>query len=161
MRDNCPLVANGDQTDADRNGIGDGCEGTNRVKTIEALRNVDGQPRFDEIFRFLAGNKTVMPGWDVEAKGWVRIAPNAGDVDRLVLQRAMMNIWQGKHWYTNADGGTIYNRMFDDRQAWIPPRLLDDVDPRRQARHRCRCRARTRGSTTSASSSPASTSGSR
>jgi|tagenome__1003787_1003787.scaffolds.fasta_scaffold20979507_3 hypothetical protein len=117
-RDNCPLVVNGDQADANGNGIGDGCEGQNRNKTIDALRNVDGQPRFDEIFRFLAQNKTVMPGWDIEAKGWVRIAPNAGDVDRLVLQRALMNIWQGKHWYTHADGGTIYNRMFDDRQAW-------------------------------------------
>lgn len=117
LRDDCPLVANADQADSDHDGLGDACDGANAQRTIDALRYVSGLNHYDTIFRFLASHETTMPGWDVEAKGWVRLAPDAGEAD-VVLSRALMNLWQGKHWYTHADGGFIYNRMFDDRQTW-------------------------------------------
>lgn len=73
-----------------------------------------------------------MPGWDVEAKGWTELAPDAGPGD-VVLQKALMaGVWEGKVWYTHPDGGSIYNRMFDDRQtwhhrvAWTPTTPLDN-----------------------------------
>jgi hypothetical protein len=72
-----------------------------------------------------------MPGWDKEAKGYVYLLPDSGPVDKM-LARVLMQFWQGKHWYTRADGGYLYNRMFDDRQtwyhrvAWTETSLLDD-----------------------------------
>jgi hypothetical protein len=87
-------------------------------KTVAALREYNGNlSQFDAIFRCLAKYPTVMPGWNVEAKGWVRLAPDAGPAD-LALMKAAMNVWQGKHWYMRRNGGYIYNRMFDDRQTW-------------------------------------------
>jgi hypothetical protein len=102
-------------------------------KTFTALSEYTGNlTQFDAIFRCLANYPTVMPGWDVEAKGWTELAPDAGPLD-IVLQKALMaGVWQGKVWYTHPDGGAIYNRMFDDRQtwhhraAWTPTTLLDN-----------------------------------
>jgi hypothetical protein len=125
-RDNCPLVANSDQA-------GDACTGANHHRTIDAMRFNYDQQQFLEIFHFLAGHPNPMPGWDKEAKGWVRIAPDAGDVDKQVLARGIMQLWQGKHWFTRGDGGAIYNRMFDDRQTWYhrvtrEPSVFDGQD---------------------------------
>jgi hypothetical protein len=102
-------------------------------ETFTALSEYPGNlAQFDAIFRCLANYPTVMPGWDVEAKGWTELAPDAGPLD-IVLQKALMaGVWQGKVWYTHQDGGAIYNRMFDDRQtwhhrvAWTPTTLLDN-----------------------------------
>jgi hypothetical protein len=95
-----------------------GGDQANPEKTVQALRTFSGnEAQFDDVFRCLAQYPTVMPGWDVAAKGWVRLAPDAGPADQAAMQ-ALLNVWQGKHWYTHPDGGTIYNRMFDDRQAW-------------------------------------------
>ena len=132
-RDTCPLVANTDQADADHNSIGDACDGANHQRTIDAMRFNYDLKQFVEIFHFLAGHPNPMPGWDKEAKGWVRIAPDTGDLDRQVLARSIMQLWQGKHWFTHADGGAIYNRMFDDRQTWYhrvtrEPSVVDGQD---------------------------------
>lgn len=101
-------------------------------KTVAALRSYDGNlAGFDAIFRCLGKYHTPMPGWNVQAKGWVRLAPDAGPVDQA-LMAVLMNVWQGKHWFTHRNGGFIYNRMFDDRQTWYhrvaftPTTLLDD-----------------------------------
>jgi hypothetical protein len=103
----------------------------NPAKTVAALRKPDSQGKYDAIFRCLGKYRTNMPGWDKEAKGYVYLAPDAGPLDKVFAQ-ALMQLWQGKHWYTRADGGYIYNRMFDDRQtwyhrvAWTQNSLLDD-----------------------------------
>jgi hypothetical protein len=105
----------------------------NPEKTFDTLSEYNGTlAQFDAIFRCLAKYPTVMPGWGAEAKGWTELAPEAGPGD-LVLQKAlMMGVWQGKVWYTHPNGGSIYNRMFDDRQtwhhrvAWTPTTLLDN-----------------------------------
>ncbi len=95
-----------------------GGDPANPDKTIEALRSNDyNLAQFDDVFRCLGKYDTPMPGWDVEAKGWVRLAPDAGPGDKAAMQ-ALMNVWQGKHWYTRPDGGYIYNRMFDNRETW-------------------------------------------
>ncbi|HEX3561784.1 MAG TPA: hypothetical protein VHU24_03005 [Solirubrobacterales bacterium] len=101
-------------------------------KTVDALRFSSATlAQFDDVFRCLGQGETPMPGWDVAAKGYVRLLPDAGPVDQILMQ-ALLNVWQGKHWYTNADGGYLYNRMFDDRQTWYhrvsytPTSLVDD-----------------------------------
>lgn len=101
------------------------------AKTVAALRRPDSQAKYDAIFRCLGKYRTNMPGWDKEAKGYVYLAPDAGPLDKVFAQ-ALMQLWQGKHWYTRTDGGYIYNRMFDDREtwyhrvAWTRATLLDD-----------------------------------
>jgi hypothetical protein len=108
-----------------------GGDANDPAKTVAALRTPDSLAKYDAIFRCLGQYSSPMPGWDVQAKGYVFLAPDAGPLDKLFAQ-ALMNVWQGKHWYTHADGGYIYNRMFDDRQTWYhrvtytPTTLLDN-----------------------------------
>src|SRR4051812_10405731 len=75
-----------------------GGDQANPEKTVQALRTFSGnEAQYDDVFRCLAQYPTVMPGWDVEAKGWVRLAPDAGPGDQAAMQ-ALLNVWQGKHW---------------------------------------------------------------
>ena len=56
-----------------------GGDPNNPDKTFTALSDYSGnRANFDTIFRCLANYPTVMPGWDVEAKGWTELAPDAG-----------------------------------------------------------------------------------
>lgn len=83
----------------------------------DRLLRASSQKRLDTIFRCSGRHRSPMPGWDKTAKGWVRFFPDTGPADKAEM-RAMMNVWQGKVWYTHAHGGYIYNRMFDDRETW-------------------------------------------
>jgi hypothetical protein len=104
---------------------------TNGEQTVNALRFNENAAQLDTTFRCLAKYSNPMPGWGVQAKGWVRLAAPGGPFDQLLMQ-LMMNVWQGKVWYTHTDGGSIYNRMFDDRETWhhtvnyAPTSILDD-----------------------------------
>jgi hypothetical protein len=76
---------------------------------IQQLRS-DSQAQLDAIFR--ASTAGPMPGMNVEAKGYVMLSPGA-PYDPA-LQRLFMLLWQGKVWYTNANGGYLFNRMIAD-----------------------------------------------
>lgn len=120
--DTCLLVPDATNADADQNAVGDACDGLRPNPTVEALRGLP-QSQVDEVFSTLPAGP--MPAYGSAAQGYVTnpvrwvartLCPTcrtAQDVDRFVSY-----IWQGKIWYTNANGGHLYNRLFDGRRSW-------------------------------------------
>ncbi len=113
-RDNCFIVSNTDQADADRNNLGDACDGDNYVATVNALRTGYTQAQLDEIFRNLEvgpvpGQK---PGGD-KAQGYVSFCADCGPLNPA-LELIFLQAWQGKVWTTDGVSGYLFNRMFTD-----------------------------------------------
>lgn len=120
--DTCLLVADGTNADADQDGVGDACDSLRPNPTVEALRSLS-QRQVDELFATLQAGP--MPAFGTAAQGYVThpvrwllrtLCPTcrtARDTDRFVSY-----IWQGKVWYTNPDGGHLYDRLVDGRRSW-------------------------------------------
>ncbi len=84
-------------------------------KTIAALRTCD-ESQLRKLFSSRRAGP--MPGWGAAARGYWRWYPDlegfGQPADRLVTDA----VWQGKVFYTRADGGHLVNRVLGDRRTF-------------------------------------------
>jgi hypothetical protein len=105
--DNCLVVSNSDQRRASGSPTGEACSGDRAQATVDALRFKFNQTQMDQIFRFIDAGP--MPGWQARCKGYAIWSADSGSGDDKANAWSEM-LWQGKTFYTGANGGYVWNR---------------------------------------------------
>ena len=102
---------------APRGDAADGCRiGESPEQTVEALRFSCDQGQLDHLYQGL--HPGPMPPYGAKARGYWRSYPDARGADEPSNRLVNLVIWQGKVFYTQADGGWMMNRAAGDRESF-------------------------------------------